>query len=431
MPRPLPRPRKLLLPWLAVAILAGLLLLLFLWHVNPAKPPPRSATDLALAALTEAPDWSALNVYQHTIRRCDFEALLATTFTTGNAWRDLIRIDDQEARIATALPAPADIFHLAFATAAGPVPPAPHSWHAACDLPPAPPGKPLAGLRIAIDPGHIGGTWSSMEERRLVLGSQPPVCEGDLTLQVAKLLKPRLEVLGAQVFLVREQPEPLTALRPPDLLALAKSLAPPQSTASPQKLAERLFYRSAEIHARANLVNQSLSPDLVLCLHFNAENWGDAANPIMTERSHLHILLNGAYGDDEVVLADQRFALLDRLLQRSHDEEVALGTSIAAALAAATGLPPFRYAPNAANARPIPNQPYLWARNLLANRLYQCPVIFTEPYVMNSNTDYTRIQAGDYAGLRRIAGQDRPSIFREYADALANGLAQHYAAHRP
>ena len=426
----MPRPRKPLLPWLSVAILAALVLPLFLWRGTPAKI-PLTATDLALSELTAPPDWSALDVYQHTIRRSDFEDLLTTTFTTGSAWRDLIRIDDQEARIATGLPAPADIFHLAFAPATGPASPAPHPWHATSEFAAAPPGKPLDGLRIAIDPGHIGGAWASMEERRLVLGSHPPVCEGDLTLQVAKLLQPRLEALGAHVSLVRDQPEPLTPLRPPDLLALAKSLAPPESTASPQRLAERLFYRTAEIHARAQLVNRSLKPDLVLCLHFNAENWGEAAKPNMVERSHLHVLLNGAYSDDELALADQRFAMLDRLLQRSHDEEVAVGTSVAAALATATGLPPFQYPPNAANARAIPNQPYLWARNLLANRLYQCPVIFTEPYVMNSNSDYARIQAGDYPGLRKIAGKSRPSIFREYADAIANGLAQHYSSHRP
>jgi len=264
----------------------------------------------------------------------------------------------------------------------------------------------------------------------MAVASQVPVCEGDLTLRVAKLLKPRLEALGARVSLVRDQAQPLTSLRPPDLLALASSLAPPGTTASLKKLAERLFYRSAEIHARAQFVNQSVKPDLVLCLHFNAENWGSSAKPILVENSHLHLLLNGAYSDDELALADQRFAMLERLLQRCHDEEVAVGTSVATAMAAATGLPPFQYAPNAANARPIPNQPYLWARNLLANRLYQCPVIFTEPYVMNSNTDFARIQAGDYPGLRHIGGQARPSIFREYADAIATGLAHHYATLR-
>jgi hypothetical protein len=78
----------------------------------------------------------------------------------------------------------------------------------------------------------------------------------------------------------------------------------------------------------------------------------------------------------------------------------------------------------------MPENPYLWARNLLANRLYRCPVIFMEPYVMNSTIDYPRIQAGDYDGQREISGKMQPSIFREYADAVATGLANHYRALR-
>jgi hypothetical protein len=75
----------------------------------------------------------------------------------------------------------------------------------------------------------------------------------------------------------------------------------------------------------------------------------------------------------------------------------------------------------------VAGNPYLYARNLLANRLYNCPVIYMEPYVMNSTQDYARIQAGDYEGLREVNGQQLPSIFREYATALAQGLARHYS----
>jgi hypothetical protein len=424
----MPRSRYFSLPLLCAGTIALAALVLFLWRGKPPEN-PASAAASALSALAEPPDWSRLEPFQHSIRRRDFETLLTTLFTTGEAWRGLIQIGDHEARIHTGLPVPNDIFHLAFATAAQ-VSPTPHYWRATRDLPPAPPGKPLDGLRLAIDPGHLGGTWAVLEERRLVLGTHPPVCEGDLTLQVAKLLKPRLEALGAKVSLVRENSQPLTPLRPETLLTLAKKLAPPGSTASPQKLAQRLFYRTAEIHARANFVNATLQPDLVLCLHFNAEAWGDPDNPKMIDRSHLHLLVNGAYSDDEVGLADQRFALLNKVLQGSHAEEVLVAASVAEAMAAATGLPPFQYPATAANARPITGQPYLWARNLLANRLYQCPVIFTEPYVMNSTTDYARILAGDYAGLRQIAGKARPSIFREYADAIATGLSRHYSKHR-
>lgn len=406
----------------------GLLLLaavgLWLWRNSP--PPPAAGPPSALSALAEPPDWSRLDAYQHTISRSDFEHLLTSLYTTGEAWRECIQVDDTAARIQTGQPPPADSYRLVFSSTTLAKPP-PRQWRTAAELPPAVPGKPLSGLRLAIDPGHIGGKWAMIEERRFQVGTQPAVCEGDLTLDIAKRLKPRLEALGATVFLVRETTEPLTPLRPEALLEIATQQRVPGSTETPQKLADRLFYRTAEIRARAKRVNETLRPDLVLCLHFNAEAWGSAGNPLLTDRSHLHLLINGAYSDAEVRLADQRFALLHKLLQRSQTTEIELAADIAHAMAAATGLPPFNYPSGADTVRAIPGQPYLWARNLLANRLYQCPVVFLEPYVMNSRSDYARLIAGDYDGLREIAGQPRRSIFREYTDALVAGLTQHFA----
>lgn len=375
------------------------------------------------------PDWSSLNVFQNTITRADFERLLTTVFVTGGAWRNFIEIDDAKARIRTGSDPSSEIFHLRFALP-GLAEPTPRHWKTAVELPPAPLDKPLDGHRIAIDPGHIGGLWAKIEERWLVIGNGTPVCEGDMTLFVAKLLKPRLEALGASVSLVRETAEPITPLRPGSLVKLAKDSAPPpDSPAALQKLAERLFYRTAEIRARAKIVNEILKPDLVLCLHFNADPWGDPLNPTLVERTHLHLLLNGAYTDEEVSLADQRFAMLEKLLRRTHEEEARIGVTVADTFAEISGLPPFTYPIDSLNALPVNGHPYLWARNLLANRLYDCPVIFMEPYVMNSTVDHPRIQAGDYEGLREVNGRMQPSIFREYADALAEGLARHYSQH--
>ena len=380
--------------------------------------------------LGEIPDWSRLDAYQETITREDFERLLTTVFTTGPAWQSYIEIDEKEARIRTDDAEEPEIYHLRFATADR-VKPAARTWKTTADLPPAPAGKPLAGLHIAIDPGHIGGEWAKIEERWFVVGDGKPVREGDMTLQVAKLLKPKLEALGARVSLVREKTEPLTPLRPASLLKLAAdSDEAPDSPAALQKLAERYFYRTAEIRARAKLVNETLKPDLVLCLHFNADGWGDPNKPILVNRSHLHLLLNGAYNDEEVHLADQRFAMLEKLLSRSHEEEKRVGTTVAQTFAKETGLPPFIYPPLSRNALSVDGNPYLWARNLLANRLYECPVIFMEPYVMNSSIDYPRIQAGDYEGLREINGKKQRSIFREYADTMAEALKSHYSRFR-
>ena len=42
---------------------------------------------------------------------------------------------------------------------------------------------------------------------------------------------------------------------------------------------------------------------------------------------------------------------------------------------------------------------------------------------MNNGEVFQRIQAGDYEGEKEIAGKNRLSIFREYAQAVADGLA--------
>jgi len=394
----------------------------------PAPDPPITPGGM-LSVLAELPDWSSLDVYHETISRSDFERLLTGVFTTGEAWRGYISLSDTEAHIHTGRPEPDDTLILRFAT--DEPAPLPRSWQATRDLPPAPADKPLSGLHIAIDPGHIGGEWARMEERWFVVGEGEPVREGDMTLQVALLLRPELEDLGATVSLVRETAEPVTPLRPESLDSLAQDAHPSQeSPAALRKFAERLFYRTAEIRARAVLVNQTLKPDLVLCLHFNAEAWGNPASPKLVENSHLHLLLNGAYNDEEVALEDQRFAMLAKLLQRTHEEEALVGATVANTFAEISGLPPYQYLPESRNARPVADHPYLWARNLLANRLYDCPVIFMEPYVMNSVTDHARIQAGDYDGLRQIGGEMRPSIFSEYASAMTAGLVRHYSSHR-
>jgi N-acetylmuramoyl-L-alanine amidase len=300
---------------IAAVLLVGLAFLLFRKSPPVSQTPvlPEPLPSLALSDLAAPPDWSTLEAYQGTMTRAEFEQLMTGVFTTGNGWRSVISVDDAEARIQTGPALDMTIFHLRFAQP-GQETKAPRTWRTAAELPPAPLEKPLAGLRIAIDPGHIGGVWAKMEERWLALGTDSPICEGDMTLQVAQLLKPQLEALGATVSLVRENSQPVTSARPDTLLAAAEESPPTPGEALKQR-AERLFYRTAEIHARAQRVNEVLRPDLVLCLHFNAEAWGDPTLPTLTDRHHLHLLLNGAYSDAEVLLADQRHALLSKLLQ--------------------------------------------------------------------------------------------------------------------
>jgi hypothetical protein len=165
-----------------------------------------------------------------------------------------------------------------------------------------------------------------------------------------------------------------------------------------------------------------------LCLHFNAEPWGNPTHPTLVDSNHLHFIVNGGYSAGELACDDVRFAMLIKLLNRSFAEEKGIAESLAAHMAPATWLPPFHY--HTTNACPIGGTGYVWARNLLANRLYQCPVAYVECYVMNSHDFFERFQAGEYQGLREFHGVMRKNIYEEYADGVVEGIEAYFKRER-
>jgi len=370
-----------------------------------------------LTPLATAPDWSSLDRFQRTITRAEFEKLLAGVYAPRGAWEGYFKMSDDHVEVVTSPGRPP--YRLEFATDAASARPVPRYWQAR---------RSLDGLHIALDPGHLGGPWARMEERWFQIGSAKPVMEGDMTLYVARLLKQELEKRGAQVSLTRNGSKPATSLRPEKLRdEAAASLRQQGRSVNPATLkseSERLFYRTAEIRARARKVNGSLKPDLVLALHFNAEGWGNPDRPTLVEANHLHLLVSGCYSPEELSYEDQRHDLMVKLLNRSFGEEVAVSRAVASSMARATGLPPYTY--NSASAINVGGSPYIWARNLLANRLFECPVVYLEPYVMNNQDVHARVQAGDYKGRREVNGSARESIYREYVRGVVEGLVAHY-----
>lgn len=380
-----------------------------------------------LSPLAPRPDWSRLDAYQETITRAEFQALLDRVYAPGGAWTGVIAISDKGATIRAGSGRAG--YRLRFAPDAGSAKAVPAYWHGRADRDPGGSGLPLAGLKIAIDPGHLGGSWAKMEERWFQIGKGTPVTEGDMTLRVARLLVPRLTALGASVCLTRPRPGPVTSARPWQLrqaaVASLRDKNEPVNGGALTKESQRLFYRASEIRRRARMVNESIRPDLVVCLHFNAEEWGNEKKPRLVKENHLHFLVTGSWSRAELDYEDQRLEMLVKLLNRSFREELPLTAAVAQSMAKATGLPPYTYRGGAAT--PVGGNPYIWARNLLANRLFTCPVVYVEPYVMNSRSVFARVQAGDYDGRRTVGGVPRKSLYREYADGVAAGLANYYS----
>ncbi|MBI5684611.1 MAG: N-acetylmuramoyl-L-alanine amidase [Verrucomicrobia bacterium] len=305
-----------------------------------------------------------------------------------------------------------------------------------------PPEQPLRGLRIALDPGHIGGEFARMEERLFKMSNGPGEQEAVQNLIVARLLAPQLQRAGATVLFTKNDFRPVTDSKPEQFRELAEKHVRENDATRPdvramgelareaflldatRKRMELEFYRNAELRARASLVNDKLRPDLTLCIHFNAT--GDDGRPAPDNR--LMVMIHGNYSADSVDTPQRKFELLWKLLENSHPTELAAADAISCVMGADLKLPPEPARPGP-NAAATGNNPYLCVRNLIANRLYHGPVIYLEPYYQNNPTTYARLLAGDYDGEREFGGQRLRSIFREYADAVAHGVIEFYAHH--
>ena len=364
-----------------------------------------------------AADWSVLEHYQRTISRAEFETLLTTVYCPSGALTNYLTYGTNSVAIyATPDKADSPIFTLQFTTKPTAINPQHPSFK-----------------RIALDPGHIGGEWARMEERFFQIGKDRPVQEAELTLLVARLLKTRLEAMGAEVFLTKDNFKPVTDKRPEDFHAQAEQeikasarfdAFPPLEREAAfgdavRKRAELIFYRSSEIAARAKLLNEKIKPDLTICLHVNAVEWDECHD--LVDDNRLVVFVHGNYLPAELRDDDQKLRVLEKLLERSHPVELVTAEAIATALATATKLPAVEYGPNSGSIR-VGDNSYVFARNLAANRLVDGPVVFLEPYYQNNRLVYQRIQMGDYEGLRNVNGVSTKSLFREYADAVAEGL---------
>lgn len=383
-----------------------------------------------LTPLAPVPHWESLQQYAKTITAQKFIKELQEVYVPDGSWKEWITVTPGEALIQPYPGAtPDQNIHLLFAASEAQCKPVPRYWKRKSERESLL-GKPLAGLKIVLDPGHLGGAWAKMEERWFCINHSKPVEEGTMALITAQHLARYLREMGAEVDMTRYRLGPTTTLRPSELrMAAVREIQKEKAKCSPyrlKKMEEMLFYRVAEIRHRAHWINKVAKPDLVVCLHYDAEEWGDPRRPSLTHEERLHFLISGDFTEGELSHEDVRYTMLEKLLGRTHHQVVALSDHVAKAFVAATDLPPFTYH-NPAKARPaVANNPYLWNRNLLATRLIKAPVIYCEAYVMNDREVFERVQLGDYSGKRQVAGKWVPSLYREYAGAVAKGIANYY-----
>lgn len=424
-------------PSLGSALFLAALIPLFLFPARPAR-----AAEAWLSSLASPPEWRLLDRYQKSITRAEFEGLLREVYSLDGDFLRYIDLTDEKAVIWREPEKIHRLWTLEFASAPEATQNRPPLFFPTdtSDLRNATPEKPLKGLRILLDPGHIGGEWARMEQRDMPIANNPPIREASLNLFACRRLARLLEGAGAEVLWTKTSLEPVTSLRPADLQAEAVELIMSRNPRAAKmkkddlleavkSRTEMLFYRVSEIQARAAIAER-LKPDLTLCVHFNAAADPNWRKPGLFDTNRLVVFVNGSYLPDEIPFDDIKFNLLKKILERSHPVETAVAADIGNSMAKRWTIPPEAYTGWPAANR-ISESPYVWSRNLIANRLFPGPVVFVEGPYMNDRSTYSRLLAGDYEGTRIIDGKPRPSIFLEFAQIIYEGVLAYYTTPPP
>ena len=160
------------------------------------------------ASSAARPRWKVLEKYQETITHDEFAQLIQNVYCTHGFADDLIKIDNDSARILKNREAQS-FFTLRFAkdeTSRRPRSRVSGVRQNLCRRQNKRNRWPVCASRsIRVISAGNGRKWRSAGFQ---VGDSSPVTEGDLTLRVARLLAPQLKKLGAKVFLFATAPSP-------------------------------------------------------------------------------------------------------------------------------------------------------------------------------------------------------------------------------
>ncbi len=230
-----------------------------------------------------------------------------------------------------------------------------------------PPDRPLLGLRIAIDPGHMGSDlWDERTGKFVKDKNGAKLSEGMLNLQTALLLEAEFLKLGAAVMLTHRNLGPVSSL-PYEQLSLeaygrqelrnvslsdwfenllATGPAGPglyrkfASSAPYKKLfseasRSNYFILRADLSARPEAM-LAFDPDISLVIHYDASG-PNLVSPVPTDGTKVYIV--GAFDPGEFATQKSRFRFAKHLLRPdAFSSSLGLGRFIVQQLQADLGL---------------------------------------------------------------------------------------------
>jgi len=322
--------------------------------------------------------------------------------------------------------------------------------------------KSLAGLRIAIDPGHLGGDMASVEERFVTMThpnkkTHIQFAEGDLTFWTAKILKFYLTKTGADVLLTREtigQPvydrtfsdwclqafgvtndedwlatgaqkkllayvSTLSQARQEEFMTRLKSAEKKSDKQKIQYIKQalcRLGYNSLDLSARAEKIN-AFNPHLTIIIHYNA-NGGSSD---MSSDDYNLAFIPGSFLQGELAQRQARYEFVRMLVTDDIEDSLCLSRSIVKMMAARLQVPLMQSSSyQKENACFVENG--IYCRNLVLTRLIHGPLCYGETLIQNNPVEAERLGTNDF----NFYGTMVSSRVAEVAAAYYEGICDYF-----
>lgn len=328
-------------------------------------------------------------------------------------------------------------------------------------LPPSPqafaPAKdsllPLKGLRVALDPGHLGGSMemAELEKKYVKIKADPKegipyevaFNEGNLALATAYLLREKLQKAGAEVLLTREgkgkssfgmtferwfRSKKDSTLRE---YAKSKELSSEDSlwwfTQATKRQIYRLPFLWSEFNHRANLIHD-FQPHLTLIIHYNVEesNECDRAGWFKPQdKNYSMAFVPGSYMDGELKTPEKRFEFLARLINSDIDESIKLSGAVVQQFAQQLDVPLMEWSDSLrylAKASLQTGETAVFARNLSLCRLIPGVICFGESLLQDNREECLRLNSRDFT----IEGLAAPKRVKTVAEAYFQGVLDYW-----
>ena len=123
-------------------------------------------------------------------------------------------------------------------------------------------------------------------------------------------------------------------------------------------------------------------PDITVTLYIDATP-GSGRGRLTPGNANI-FFVGGSYTRAEMADPEMQRRCVYKMVEGSSDIETEVAADIADVFTQRTGLGPVKYGDSSTTRAVIPDNPYVVARNLAANREYDGPVVCTEPYFMNN-----------------------------------------------